>query len=357
MATAESRPHARGRGPNWPAPCQIRRCEVAGPSRAGGGPAHETQGIPRWGGAIGGSVPTNTTTTQKAKEPPVPKISTEILAKNVVVAGLDFPISALTTGYSKETLFRGKFVWNFGDGTEKEENEFHPLTHMYQYAGDYVLTLTYSQSYYATTPDATDRMIVKVIPSDISIIGAGNSIDAYVEIENKSLYEIALSKWVIKGILRSFTIPEGTIILPNRKLRFAGRVIGFDQLDVEKLELDYPNGDTASLYPVPNTLPLPKSKKSKTASSENNFNTNSPSTFSSNSSSNSKSKSKIIDLNELGASAGSTGSNPPISWLALWAIGAVIIVGTGAVFLSRKKLNLKDELEKEIHASDITIIE
>ena len=192
----------------------------------------------------------------KTKEVPVPKITTEVIVKNIVVAGIDFPISDLTLGLSKETLNKGKFIWNFGDGRVIEERESKNFEYRYEYPGEYVLSLSYFDNFYSSKPIATDRVIIKVIPSDISISSVGNTNDPFVEIENKSSYEFSLSRWVLKGTNHTFIIPEGTSFLPGKKLKFSSHITNFDISDINQVSLTYPSGEIVSLYPILNSQPI-----------------------------------------------------------------------------------------------------
>lgn len=279
------------------------------------------------------------------KESEVPKITTEIIAKSTVINNIEFPIENITLGYSKEHLTHGRFVWNFGDGVTKEEIDSKPFTYSYQYPGDYVLSLSYYYNYYSMKPDATDRMTIKVLPAEVYISSVGNDKDAFVELENKSNSEVDMSCWILKGINHSFTIPEGMVILPNKKLKLSPRVTLFDSEDLKSIMLQNPKGETFSTYPVV-TPAKPKYISAKTSYS------------SATKSDNSYKDSSLIDLNTLGASSANSNTKISNTMMSYLGLGGVIIVGLFAVLhIGRKKTAPEEDIEKEVRAEDITIME
>lgn len=285
------------------------------------------------------------------KEVEIPKITTDIISKNVVFAGLPFSIDAHTLGYSKEPLTNGKFIWNFGDGVSKEFREQKEFYYQYDYPGEYVLTLSYFRNYYMNDhPDATDRLIIKVVPSDIYISSVGTDTDAYVEVENKSDFEIPLSRWILKGAIHSFVIPDGTVLLSKKKIKFSPHITSFDGSDMQSVILQNSNNETISTYPKVEV----KAKIVKSTSLGY-----SADTVTKKDSIDKNSNSQIIDLNNLGASANSAESSSKISskkmaWLGL---GGVMILGVATTLFLRRKPKVLDSIDGEISPSDMTIVE
>jgi hypothetical protein len=201
-------------------------------------------------GSGGGATTLAIVPPPKKKEVEIPKITTDILVKNTAVAGLNFSISANTLGLLKEPLVRGKFVWNFGDGTSRTDTEYQPFIYVYEYPGEYLLTLSYYSNYnYGFVPDATDRVVVKVVEGHVLVSSVGGESDPYVELENKSHIELDLSGWRIAGVAHTFTVTDGTILLPGKKLKFSPRVTAMTLRDVQTVALLNPRGDTVSTYP------------------------------------------------------------------------------------------------------------
>ncbi len=187
----------------------------------------------------------------KPKESLVPKIRTEILATAMVIAGIDIPVEAHATGLEGGTLLVGKFVWNFGDGTPVVvRTTAEPFMHRYKYPGEYLMTLNFMEYPYRIKPDATDRLIVTVTSGDIFINRIGDSIDPFVELGNKSKYEIDLSNWILRSSGEQFVIPQGTIILPGKKLVIGGETNRFTSALFQYVELLEPSGVLATAFPI-----------------------------------------------------------------------------------------------------------
>jgi hypothetical protein len=276
------------------------------------------------------------------------KLTTKIIINKVLVAGIDFPVNSLTTDNKKQTMMVGGYVWNFGDGSILEEKSANISKHTYQYPGEYILTLNYFKlTSFDGEPDATDRIIVKVIPADIFISSVGNSGDAYVELENKSKYEIDLSNWVLKGNIKSFTIPVGTKILSNKKVRFSSKITGFDFSDLKNISLISPNGENTPRY-------SDTTKNSNYSVSRKEGDISSPTSI--------KNDSNIINLDDLGASAVGARADIPSSFYYI-GLAVIIILGGTAVFLSRRKFFSprsdlgEGEVEGKIRPEDINIME
>ena len=296
--------------------------------------------------------------TTKSKEPEIPKITTSIIVKKIVFAGLPFLIDSKTIGLNKEILTGGKYFWNFGDGMSRGEKQSQPFLYTYQYPGEYVLTLDYYQyyNYYGNpNPDASNRVTIRVVPSEISISDIGVGSDPYIELENKSSYEIDLSNWVFKNGTKLFTIPKGTILLQGKKIKFSPKITNFNSADLTSISLLEPSGEEAASYPVIKTPEVAKEVKSYNASTM-------PVRSVSNSIEATKNE-NIIDLDALGASASGARATPSNQTLAYLGLGVVIILGASGVFLSRQKFFSprsdlgEGEVEGKIRPEDINIME
>jgi hypothetical protein len=298
--------------------------------------------------ATSSTVSSTTTKTVAKKEVEVPKFTTEIISKNIVTVSVPFSISSSTLGLSKEVIDHGRFVWNFGDGMSKEESEPSKFFYVYDYPGEYLLILSYYPNYYTTDPLATDRLVVKVLPADLYISAVGSADDPFVEIENKSTYEMSVSGWTLKGFSHSFYIPEGTIILPGKKLKLSPKVTGFNFGDLSSVSLSNPNGQVVSNYPAIK-IESRLLNKVKTSNSTNRVKNETVT--------NSTKNEEVVNLDNLGANAVSSNQNTSSNFLAL--MGLVLIVGLGflTTWLFHKKNTSPDYLDKEIRAEDVTIIE
>lgn len=290
--------------------------------------------------------PIQTTTTvsqaEKKKEIEVSKISTNINVKNTVVSGVPFEIDATTFGYGGEPLRMGKFVWNFGDGETKEETTHEKFTHIYRYPGEYLITLSYYRVYTSKTVDATDRIVIKAIPREVFISSVGNEADPFIELENKSNVEVDLSGWTIQGATRRFDIPTGTFLLPNKKIKFSGEILGFTGRDVRSVNLYNSFGETVASYGAYRQADysyVPQKDKVE-EDKQTGLETSSP---------------NVINLDNLGASAigsGANVSNSTLAWLGL--LGIVVLASTTIVLLHKRKT---ESIEGELSADDMKIVE
>lgn len=279
------------------------------------------------------------------------KISTKIIAPKIVVAGTPFVFSSLTTTNRKEVYKVGKFLWNFGDGMTTSTKESGPFEYVYEYPGEYVLTLSYFDNSFVQIPDATDRIVVKVVDSGIIISGVGNYSDPYIKIENKSNYEIDLSGWIITTTQgKTFAIPDGMNILSNKKIKLSPKITGFTNEDLSHIFISNPSGETVAVYPT-FKRGVSKIKASQSVPSSNldvkNENPKESQLLDSN----------VINLDNLGANAGSQMTKIPNSVYPI--AGMFLVIGAGvASFISIKKNDKKDnEIESKISADDIKIIE
>lgn len=287
-----------------------------------------------------GSGSSTNTPIVKQKEVEVPQMTTNIIAKNTVFAGIPFRFDNTTTGYKKETLKVGVLAWNFGDGNYRKASDHLPFDYSYQYPGEYVVTLSY---YYPNNKiaEATDRMIIKVVVPGVVISSVGKESDPYIEVENKSGVEIDLSNWIIKGVNSSFYVPEGTIILPSKSVRFSSRVTGFSYNDLTYINIFSTSGEVVASYPTTKTSTY----------------TNTSSSYKSRVVSKPEESSSVINLDDLGASAGNSGTEISTSTYALALLVSVIIIGFMAVYFARNRKTNVDDIDKQIRAEDMTILE
>jgi len=79
------------------------------------------------------------------------------------------------------------------------------------------VSVEYFTNYYSTTPDAVDKMIIKVIPANILISKIGDEKDFFVEISNDTNYDSNLSNWALLGNEKSFIFPKNTILKSKAK--------------------------------------------------------------------------------------------------------------------------------------------
>lgn len=313
-----------------------------------------------WGGTVptpgkdnqastGGSIDPSSTNADgtplppKKKEIEVPKIITNIVANNTAIAGIPFTIRATTTGLGKEPLTLGRFDWNFGDGEILQQYEQIPFTHIYQYPGEYVITLSYYRVFPGKVVDASDRLVVNVMPREIAISSVGPDTDPYVELENKSTIEVDLSGWMMQAGIHTFFIPNGTIILPGKSLRFSPKTTLFTRDDIHFVTVYNSTHEVFAAYPRSN-------RKMNTSYSS----TETPSLSAQTTQS---ATSSVINLDALGANAEGASHTFSVSTLSWIGFFLLIIFACTLIFILGKR-NVHDTIEeKDIRVEDMMIME
>lgn len=285
----------------------------------------------------------SSSSNSKKEVPLILKVSTKIILPKNIVAGVPFSLSSITTTNRGETYMVGKYLWNFGDGMVKYSDKAESFDYMYDYPGDYLLTLSYFDSYFGDVPMATDRIILKVAEESISISSVGTPQNPYIELSNDSGSEVDLSSWKIEAGIHYFIIPKGVIILPNKKLKLSSRITGFIFEDLNYINILNTNGEIFATYPKSKVYNVNHNTLSKNLSNKNNPETKL------------NISNEIIDLDELGAKAINSDQNlSSFAWVGLLGI---IFVGLISMFLIKKRQEPKDYIEDEVRSEDMTIIE
>ncbi len=323
---------------------------TASPTPGGGSISNNTEKVQDNNiGAENNTSNISTSSSSNEKSQVEYKIATKIISPKIVTAGVPFDVDHNTTGLKKEKIILGKFIWNFGDGRQKQLSVSDPFIYVYDYPGEYVLTLSYYDSNFDTKPDATDRVTIKVVPSGVVISSVGTSSDPYVEVENKSGYEMLLSGWVLKGSAHSFVVPDGMILLPNKKLKLSPKITGFDFNDLNFIEIVDQQGQVFTTYPnkKTNIYRYSENKNIDENIIKSNYIENKDI----------KEGKEIINLNDLSSSVGGANSGLDNKTLIYFGLAGIIIIGVLSIIFIRKKTDYPDYIEKEISASDMTIIE
>lgn len=283
------------------------------------------------------------------------RVNTKIISPKVVFSGIPFDINGETTTNNGNVYGVGNFVWNFGDGMSLKKNKAEPFRYVYDYPGEYVVTLSYFDTVFSQLPEATDKITIKVLPASLGISSIGNFSDPYVEIENKSSHEISLDGWVISSINNNFYIPSGTIILPGKKIKFSPKITNFRYEDLAYLKITDPNKNIVSSYPtvaksvVSKNLGTVKTENIKSGDDVNLNNVNSIDNY--------PNEKNVINLNSLEASVNKSESNiNPLVLSILGLIGIIVIAFLVLVSL-RKEKNKTDEIEDEINEKDFILLE
>lgn len=291
---------------------------------------------------------TGSSSSSSHEIPIILKVTTKIISPKIVLAKIPFSVSALTTTNRGETYIAANYIWNFGDGMTIKTKDSGPIEYLYEYPGEYAVTLSYFDSFLSEEPTTTDKMIIKVIPSEIYISSVGDTLDPFIELENKSNYEIILSGWTITGGNHFFVIPKGTTILPGKKIKFSPKITGFAREDLSSVNITDKNKGIMATYPVVINKIFKKNTSSYSSDKlipVDNLKENYPT----------KNK-ETINLNDLSASVDKARINIPNG--AYPVLGLSGIIGIGIIsFLLIKRNKDDDSTDKGIRAKDMTIVE
>jgi len=295
------------------------------------------------------STPSSDTVINKSKsshnnEPKIVVTKANIVTETTAFVGLSHPITSVISNNRGITSNIGKFVWSFGDGEGRVDNELKKFDHIYEYKGEYVLTLSYYKKGKEEV-EAKDKVTIKVIDPGIYINSVGSATNSYIELINKSTKEMDISGFIISGMSKNFIIPYGTIILPNKTVKISSKKSGFSFYNLSKIIIKNKNGEVISTYPNKNYSS--SNNGYTTGTNKNNFNNKEDE------------ENDILDLNDnLEASAGKSKLNLSINYYILVFI-FIIGVGVVSVFLLRKNIknNPDNELENQITSDNIKILE
>ena len=164
------------------------------------------------------TVSTQTTTNTEKKSDPKPKFLTdpetslELEIYAPVTAYVNQPVNFSGTGFGVgPTIINSlQYLWNFGDSFGAGGKE---VTHTYQFAGTYVVTLNAKFA----KRDVTVRREIKILPVTFSL---SISLDGDWQLNNDAPYEVNISGYQLKGG-RTVTFPNDTIILPKATITVA----------------------------------------------------------------------------------------------------------------------------------------
>ena len=205
------------------------------------------------GGAPGGSQPLQTSGTSSSSPQTEsaatggnspPPITARIDADSQSMAGGGEYFNGSAFGTAGAPLEGARYLWNFGDGATAEGKR---VFHAYQYPGVYEVVLSAGYNY----SSAIVRLQVSAIAAAVKLLAEG---DGSLTVVNNSTSDIDAGGWMLEDGGKLFTIPESTLVLAGRGLRFAPSVTGL--VGTPDARLLYPNGVLAAAAGVSKTSPL-----------------------------------------------------------------------------------------------------
>ncbi len=221
------------------------------------GEANETASVSSPADNVEEDISTATASNEiKIKATSVPAIKAKILANALAFAGQPLEMETDISGLSNENVVLGRASWNFGDGSFLEQvNNFEKFYHTYYYPGEYVLFLEYYQGNFSKTPEASSKMIIKVLPITVTISKVGDAKDFFIELSNNAGSDIDISNWVISANGKIFILPKNSVILSKKIMTISGKITGFSYADRSNLKLFSSTRELIFNYPSP-TAPI-----------------------------------------------------------------------------------------------------
>lgn len=184
---------------------------------------------------------TNTQALKKEEEKILesPKIKTKIIVNSFGFVGTPVLFKAETIGYKNESLYVGKYLWNFGDGGSMEKRVIQNDTyeHTYFYPGEYDVVLDYYSNSEIEKPGATFTYTVKIVSNNVTISSVGSEQDFFIEISNNSSYDVDISKWYLSANNKFFIFPKSSVLGENKNIMLSPKITGFNFSDKNDLRL------------------------------------------------------------------------------------------------------------------------
>ncbi len=200
-----------------------------------------------------------TTTTNNASKSSVKIYSTRIMtleAPKLMTAGSPSHFKAQALDYDRSKLFKGRYVWNMGDGVVKEmaagfEKTDKGFDYIYEYPGTYSVSVKYYHSFFEGVPaDVVENFTIEVITPTLAISKIYP--DGAIEVKNSSGNLLDISGWQLKDALGSaFIIPGDTFLAPNKTIAFSAKVTKLNSFS--GINIYTPTGALASAGQVNNS--------------------------------------------------------------------------------------------------------
>ncbi len=158
------------------------------------------------------------------------------------IAGADVLFQGYAVSDKNIRIPIARYQWSFGDGSRGKGEE---RLHTYHEPGTYIGVLTV----YGDHQKHKDKVIVTVLPANVSVKTISMGEKGYIEIENRSSSDVDLSRWHLfveyargKKSRERFTIPEDTIIMASSSVRFSNRVTKLMPGPDDVVVLQFPSG-------------------------------------------------------------------------------------------------------------------
>ncbi len=204
------------------------------------------------------------TTIEEAVDPedpdPIPKISPnkpqiDFVVPSILFPGVPYTFEATPVFEYNYRLNTGKLYWNMGDATVYEQNTVAPITHSYQYPGDYTISFSYTDPINHMLPLRGTKKVHVSQPNLLLKVVDGRAL----EVINSSSLDVDLSGWSVVAGSRYVALPPMTIIASKATVVVPLSVLSIGK--VSQIALADPSGtmvaSTAKQAPKVNVVNIP----------------------------------------------------------------------------------------------------
>lgn len=211
------------------------------------------------------------TTTQTSSTETAPTtVTSHVTAEagpqtRVVLAGAPIIFEGKVAGLENTNGGVTHTTWSFGDGASAEGES---VSHTYYYSGEYTAVLDVVSG----SLRATDKMLVRVVLPNLSLLAGGDAVRSFFTIQNQSGDELDISGWQVVASKKTFTFPKNTILGARKSATFASEVTGLDTPAGDIPEIRFSNGTRIEVKVetvVPQSLVVKAVEKPKAVANAN----------------------------------------------------------------------------------------
>lgn len=128
----------------------------------------------------------------------------------------------------------GLYRVNFGDGFEKDFKIGEPVSHTYEYLGDYRLTVKFMENPWTLTPKKQTFLDLNIIEPLLFI---DTSRAPILIIKNKSSKDVDLGSFTFSSGAKYFNPPAGSVVFAGKEVWLSPNITGFNNSEIYSLDL------------------------------------------------------------------------------------------------------------------------
>lgn len=150
-----------------------------------------------------------------------------IESQNQSFVGIPVSFNSFLTDIDSDEIRRGIYVWNMGDGSVFYKTKKESFEYVYQYPGEYVVSLSFNKLDFGKdaielNPYIYDEHIITITDNSISIEDFKE--DGTLVLKNNASHSLNLSGWVLQNSDTKFIIPKHTTVRPGKTITFSATV-------------------------------------------------------------------------------------------------------------------------------------